>query len=110
MDKERGGQFGYHFLIDIDGRVVQTAPLSKRTNQIKTNANIGVSNANAIGISLHRPNETPTAAQIAAGVKLGAAIAEQFSIPIKNVYGHGEVNSHKARDEGITLARALRGK
>jgi N-acetyl-anhydromuramyl-L-alanine amidase AmpD len=110
VDPERGGQFGYHFLIDVDGRVVQTAPLTKRTNHIKSNPKIGVSNANAIGISLHRPNETPTAAQLAAGFTLGVEIARVFDIPIKSVFGHGEVNSHKAKDEGITLARALRGR
>lgn len=108
VDPARGGQFGYHFFIDKDGTIVQGAPLSKRTNQIKTNASVGVSNSNAIGISLHNPGETPTQAQLDAGVKLGRAVMAAFNIPKANVYGHGEINSHKERIEGLTLAKLLR--
>lgn len=109
VDKERGGQFGYHFLIDRDGKIVQAAPLSKRTNQIRTNAKIGVSNTNAIGISLHNLGETPTPAQLKSGAALGRALQKAFDIPRTKIFGHGEINSHKEPIEGLTLARILRG-
>lgn len=108
VDKARGGQFGYHFLIDRDGTVVQAAPMSKRTNQIRANAKIGVDNTNAIGISLHNPGETPTKAQLDAGLKLGRALQKALDIPSTNIYGHGEINSHKEPVEGKTLASLLR--
>ena len=34
-DAKRGGAFGYHYYIGQDGKVVQGAPLDKRTNHIK---------------------------------------------------------------------------
>lgn len=109
VDKARGGQFGYHFVIDEDGKIVQTAPLSKRTNQIRSNAKIGVHNANAIGISLHARSEGHiTKAQIAAGLALANALSSTFNIPKASIYGHGEINAHKDPVEGITLAKALR--
>jgi hypothetical protein len=64
FDQARDGQFGYHFAIDADGNVYQTAPLNKRTNHFKwqkvnpdinkefTMMNLPVlSNSNTIGIA-----------------------------------------------------------
>jgi N-acetyl-anhydromuramyl-L-alanine amidase AmpD len=96
IDRQRKAQFGYHFLINQDGLIVQAAPLSKRTN------------ANAIGVALHNLKETPTAAQMKAGMSLALVLAERFGIAREHHYGHGEINKHKAADEGITLARLMR--
>lgn len=109
VDKERKGQFGYHFVIREDGLIVQTAPLSKRTNHIRPNDKLGISNSNAIGVSLHARSEGhTTAAQRAAGMALAHVLYPTFDFPRANTYGHGEINAHKDPVEGLTLARALR--
>ncbi len=109
VDKERGGQFGYHFVISPDGLIVQTAPLSKRTNHIKPNTKIGVNNSNAIGVSLHAPTEGHVSkAQLFAGIVLANSIYDTFGFSRYSTYGHGEINAHKDPVEGITLAKALR--
>lgn len=110
VDPKRGGQFGYHYYIDKDGAVIQGAPLSKRTNHVKPNTSLGVTNSNAIGISLAGSGEKPTEAQIAAARKLVDALRGHYSISSDRLYGHGEVNSHKDHREGSTLVRLLRGK
>jgi N-acetyl-anhydromuramyl-L-alanine amidase AmpD len=109
VDEARGGQFGYHFVIDSDGTTVQTAPLTKRTNHIRTNPEIGASNSNAIGISLHMVREEPTAAQLEAATALTLVLSKTLNIRPPNHFGHGEINAHKDPNEGITLARRFRG-
>lgn len=111
VDKARGGQFGYHFVIRDDGHIVQTAPLSKRTNHIRSNRDIGVNNTNAVGVSLHARDEGHVSpAQVRAGLSLGIWLGEVFHIAKPNHYGHGEINAHKDPAEGLTLARLLRSK
>lgn len=109
-DPERKGQFGYHYYIDHDGAVIQGAPLSKRTNHILPNNSLGLSNSNAIGISLAGSGEKPTEAQIASAKKLVEALRGHYGIANTRLYGHGEVNSHKDHREGSTLVRLLRGR
>ena len=36
FDEERGGRFGYHFVVDKDGTIIQGAPLDARTNHLKS--------------------------------------------------------------------------
>ena len=55
--------FGYHYIVDRDGKVYQTAPEDVRTNHIMGNKEHGLSNENAIGVAFvgGAPAEEPAA-------------------------------------------------
>ncbi len=133
QDKSRGGaSFGYHFYIGRDGKVAQGAPLSKRTNHIKstkrkerTQIARHLWSGNTIGISmvggcdrLLRPNawwrvtncsdEFLTDAQFKSGRALIKAIQERYNMRCREVYGHGELQTDRDNFEGATLTRRVR--
>ena len=116
-DANRGGQFGYHFLISREGHVVQAAPLDKRTNHVSSGSNRTaqrhLSNRNTISISFHggyrnvgggTEHIPPTAAQLSAGQTLLNELADLYGIPKAQTFGHGEVQSDRMREEGRSLA------
>lgn len=132
-DASRGGaSFGYHFYVGRDGKVVQGAPLSKRTNHIKsirrkerTQTARHLWSGNTIGISmvggcdkLLRPtvwwrmkrcgDEFLTPEQIKAGLAVIKALQQRFDMACRDVYGHGEVQTDRDDFEGATLARLVR--
>ena len=131
-DFSRGGHvYGYHFYVGRGGGIVQGAPLGKRTNHIKSRARPQrrrtarhLWSANTIGISLVggcdpllAPNwrrwaacsrEYLTEAQLKAGLALIRAIGDRFNIPCVEVYGHGDLQTDRARFEGATLTRLAR--
>lgn len=118
IDHQRGGAFGYHFYVGRDGRIVQGAPLTKRTNHVKapnTSQRSGrpgnnLANNNAIGVSM--VGGTPgnaTQIQIATTVRLMQALLRHFSIPNTSVFGHGEVQSDRQAEEGMAAVRQVRG-
>ncbi|MEO1719619.1 MAG: peptidoglycan recognition family protein [Pseudomonadota bacterium] len=131
-DPQRGNaSFGYHFYIDWTGRIVQGAPLSVRTNHIKpphraqrTGVARKVWSGNAIGITLvgacnalraptwgawrRCARETPTSAQLAAGMAVIDALRARYAIPCRAVYGHGELQTDRRAFEGKTLTRQAR--
>jgi hypothetical protein len=127
-DEERGGSFGYHVYVDAAGRVVQGAPLSKRTNHIKppghaarTGVAYDVSNANTVSVTMVGAcrstgavtdfcrEETLTPEQIEAGVIVVTWMMARFQISKDRVFGHGELQSDRASFEGSTVVRAVRG-
>jgi len=108
IDKERGGAFGYHYYIDRDGKVVQGAPLDKRTNHIKPGSKTGLTNANALGVSLVGAKDGATPEQLAAAKKLGTAFGDSNNIDPKNIYGHGELQKDRMATEGVAAADQLR--
>lgn len=129
-DRKRGGSYGYHIYVDKWGRVIQGAPLSKRTNHIKPAGHkqrrlVGVrlNSSNALGIafvggcklaptsSLARMEcvrEEITAAQLQAGLAAGRAILARYDIPCGAVYGHGDLQHDRASFEGALATAALR--
>lgn len=110
VDKGRGGAFGYHLLIDRDGQVVQAAPFDKRTNHIASGSDTGLSNRNAIGISLvGAEGGRETEAQIESAKQVYKRLLKEFpSIDPSKVYGHGEIQSNRQEGEGKLLAEMLR--
>lgn len=118
VDKERGGSFGYHFLIDRDGSIVQAAPMSKRTNHAipmeqrgeKWVRKQGLGNSNTLGVSLIAAEEGATPEQLEAARRLGNQLAADFRIPRGNIFGHGEVSQpgHRMASEGREIAQMLR--
>jgi len=117
-DKIRGGHFGYHFYISPEGRIVQGAPLSKRTNHIsgdkKVRLDLGkdASNRNAIGISCVGAGTEagffPTPIQIKMSLLLAEKLRAIYGIPQQQVYGHGEIQSNRMPSEGGSVAKMIR--
>jgi hypothetical protein len=109
VDAERGGAFGYHFYFGKDGRVVQGAPLDKRTNHVKPGSSTGLTNSNAIGISLVGAENGATPKQIAAARTLGKEIEAKYGIAPKANFGHGEMQGDRQAHEGQEMSRYMRG-
>jgi N-acetylmuramoyl-L-alanine amidase len=131
-DPTRGNAaFGYHFYIARDGRILQGAPLSKRTNHVKFMTNPkrrGVAkqiwSGNAIGVSLigacdpwrapepgkwfECARETITKAQLDAGLAVIRALQMRFGLDCEAVWGHGELQVDRKSFEGETLTRLAR--
>lgn len=98
----------YNYLIDRDGTVHTIVPPEKGAQHMRPGSN-GMSSGNTIGISFVARNDRDvTDAQRAAGRALAARDAQKFGISQNNVFGHGEVNSHKEHDEGKTDAAWIR--
>jgi Transglycosylase SLT domain/N-acetylmuramoyl-L-alanine amidase len=100
---------GSQYLMDRDGTIYSFAGAGSphmRPNDQFGGVAPGLSNKNAVGMEIVAKNDQDvTPAQVAA--------ARQFiatNYPTVPVYGHGEVNpGHKMRDEGLTVANAIRG-
>ncbi|MGG7567695.1 peptidoglycan recognition protein family protein [Rhodovulum sp. DZ06] len=118
-DPGRGGRhFGYHFYVSPTGRVVQGAPLTKRTNHVKPSGHAmrrafgrQARNQNAIGVSCvgaGKARFSPTPVQEETARALAAALCAAFGIDEGAVYGHGEIQSDRDPTEGASVARAVR--
>ncbi len=117
-DAARGGHFGYHFYIAKNGTIYQGAPLTKRTNHISSKSNVRrelgnfAHNTNTIGISCvgawNSNDFNPTEKQKQQVDKLVFALADVYSIPFKKVFGHGEIQKNRKKQEGTPLAKAIR--
>ena len=126
-----GGSYGYHFYVGRHGGIAQGAPLSKRTNHIKskrrpqrTKTARHLWSGNTIGVSLVggcdwllRPNwrrlttctgEYISDAQLAAGLAVIRALQERYDMPCDAVFGHGQLQTDRAPFEGATLTALAR--
>ncbi len=100
QDPNRGGYFGYHYLIGQDGTVVQTAPLSARTNHILPDKDLSFANSHSLGIALVGAAGGATEQQKQAAATLVASLQQQFGIANNRVVGHGQVQTNRAHDLG----------
>lgn len=117
-DSARGGHFGYHFYIYPNGKIIQGAPLTKRTNHIKPSRHkkrrdFGrfANNTNAIGITCGgagKPDFRPTQQQLSSLRDLAFALCNSFKIEFTKIYGHGEVQTDRHPTEGQTAAEEMR--
>jgi len=117
-DPGREGHFGYHFYIDPNGTIYQGAPLTKRTNQVKSSSKIRKNlgrkayNTNSIGISctdtMYSQGYHPTDEQIKSMYDLVYALCNHFDIPFAHVFGHGEIQADRQKVEGTSLASEIR--
>lgn len=116
-DEERGGTFGYHFLIGRDGRAVQAAPLSKRTNHVspenKRYAQKHLMNPNTVSLSLHGGYRReggdyvhipPTDKQLFVSKIILRALSNIYNLSLLVAWGHGEVQSNRMTEEAQSLA------
>lgn len=91
-DPNRAGQFGYHYLIDKDGSIYQTAPFNVRTNHILPNKDYGLNNNNSLGVAFVGGDKGITDMQIAAGKQLTGELQSRFNIPANMVVSHGTLD------------------
>lgn len=101
----------YHYLIDRDGRIVQTLPDNLiawhgHPNDKKPS----LTNSNTLGIATVAKDDSDiTPEQISSAITLEDALAKKYGFPKTDVFGHGEVSSHKHPQEGATIVKAIRG-
>lgn len=117
-DPARGGHFGYHFYIAPDGRIIQGAPLTKRTNHIKPSGHAmrktfgrHANNSRAIGVTCAeagKPNFQPTQQQLDALDALIPALCSALMIPTQSIFGHGEIQLDRNATEGTSAASDFR--
>jgi len=110
-DSGRQGIFGYHFYIDQSGKIVQAAPMYKRTNHVDSRNNRGVinyDNNSSIGISLVCSEKGTGAKQLETAVKLGNAIQIAYGIPSNRIFGHGQIQTTREFAEGLPAANATK--
>ena len=122
-DHARGGHFGYHIYVAPDGRVIQGAPMSVRTNQISAAPQVRrdfgrfATNSNAIGISCCEAGivegdrtigSKPTKAQNIAVFHLVWMLCDLYDIPFGHVFGHGEIQTTRHKSEGAMQAQTVR--
>ena len=132
-DPNRGNyQFGYQFVVGLDGKTYQAAPLTKRTNQINSKShgvsiedqiamqstdNKGVFNINTIGISVVGDgSKDMNQKQIDAVMALTDELSKTLKINPENVMGHAHMDRGKqqkvpkenARGEGFELTALWR--
>lgn len=114
-DAARGGTFGYHYLIDRDGTVHQTAPHSARTNHIKPPGSaerhasvrdLDLANTNALGIATFGSN--PNHTQREAALRLAETLRGRYGIDASRVFGHGDLQRDRTSSEGRDLASTVR--
>src|SRR5262249_20203701 len=106
------------FLIDRAGRIYQVVKTGSTGNQILPDIKTGLSNKNTIGIEVSAKHDSECLPiQIDAARRLVRYLTEDpeaspwlaTGLNSGQVYGHAEVNpGHKERDEGATIADAIR--
>ncbi len=101
--------FGYHYLIDRDGTVVQTAPLSARTNHIQPDKDTSYANNHSLGIALVGGASGATDQQKQAAAMLVASLEQQLGIPSNRVVSHGEIQTDRAHDLGPDAFHGIEG-
>lgn len=108
-DAARGNAYyGYHYLVDRDGKVYQTAPDNVRTNHIMGNSATGLNNENAIGVALIGADKGMTPEQQAAGVALVNQLKAQYNIDPSKIVSHGELDI--SRIKGLNPDGGAEGK
>jgi hypothetical protein len=113
--KTNGQGLGYHYVIDRDGTVYQTAPLDKRMNQITPDLDKSYNNNNALGVAMvagGTPGEEPppfSPAQLASGKTLIDGLRSQYNIPTNRVVGHGQIQTDREAGNKLNAAGGFEG-
>jgi len=113
--KTNGQGLGYHYVIDRDGKVYQTAPLDKRMNQVLPDLDKSYNNNNAVGVAMvagGTPGEEPPAfspAQLASGKTLVDGLSNQYNIPTNRIVGHGQIQTDREAGNKLNAAGGFEG-
>jgi hypothetical protein len=113
--KTNGQGLGYHYIIDRDGTIYQTAPLDKRMNQVLPDLDKSYNNNNSLGVAMvagGTPGDEPPAfssAQLAAGKTLVDGLRNQYNIPANRVAGHGQIQTDREAGNKLNAAGGYEG-
>jgi hypothetical protein len=104
-------KLSYHYLIDRDGRVVNILPDNLVGYHAgNTDKMPKINNSNTVSISMVAKDDSDvTPQQVVSATSLESKLSQKYGFSKTNVYGHGEVASHKHPKEGYTIASAIRG-
>ncbi len=105
-----GGYLGYHFLVDRDGQVYQTAPFDARTNHILPDRDHSFSNDNSLGVALVGAAKGATPAQMQAAKGLVSSLSTRFDIPANRVVGHGDIQTDRGEGSNLNPDGGAEGK
>ena len=107
LNQRTGGPLGVHYVIDREGQIYQTLKSGMAGAHMLPSEVNDLSNQNTVGVEViahHDKDVTPQ--QIEAAYRLRDMLRK--SNPNIQIYGHGELNTHKRASEGTTIANALR--
>ena len=97
VDGNGWSDIGYHYVIELDGRVVSGRPLYQRGAHCTGHnaTSIGICYVGGLTIDGKKPKDTRTRAQRLAMCELIDRLSAQFSIPNTGIHVHNEY-AHKA--------------
>ena len=100
--------FPTQFIIDREGKIYQVLPSGRRGQHMKNGQGVGegLSNANTEGVEVIAKDDSDI---LPVQVEAAKKLAKMLGYSDTQVYGHGEVNPHKQRTEGMTIVKAIRG-
>lgn len=101
---------GAQYIMERDGTIFQNGPDGARMAHMKPAQNgSGLSNENALGIEMiAKDNNDLTEAQKLSGLKFIQDMKAKYPGIGENVYGHGELNAHKQKTEGMGVVDLYR--
>lgn len=97
------------YIMDREGNIHQALPAGMRGQHIRPSQINGLTNANTLGIEIIAKDDSDlTPAQRDASYRFITEETARYGIPAANVFGHGEINSHKQATEGSSVVNAWR--
>jgi len=100
--------FPTQFIIDREGKIYQVLPSGRRGQHMKLGQGVGqgLSNQNTEGVEVIAKDDSDV---LPVQVEAAKKLASMLGYASNQVYGHGEVNPHKLKSEGMTIVSAIRG-
>lgn len=105
------GNLGAQYIMDKEGNIFQAAPDGARVSHMRPGQGMGagLDNSNTIGMEVIGANDAAiNPKQIAAGQAWINQMRQKYPEIGNNVFGHGEINSHKQETEGTSIVNAWR--
>lgn len=91
------------YIMDRDGSVYRALPEGSKGQHIRPSEINSLTNGNSVGIEVIANDDKDLTEQQRASLPQFATYAtSRYGIPAANVFGHGEINSHKQSTEGAS--------
>ncbi len=103
METFRQRGLATQYIMDRDGTVHRSLPDGTRGQHMRPSEINSLTNRNTVGIEVIANDDRDlTEAQRAALPQFSTYATSKYGIPAANVFGHGEINSHKQSTEGAS--------
>ncbi len=103
METFRQRGLASQYIMDRDGAVYRSLPDGTMGRHIRPSQINNLTNSNSVGIEvIANDDKDLTDAQKAALPQFSTYATSKYGIPAANVFGHGEINSHKQATEGAS--------